>query len=370
MEIDTITGRWTSFRDSATAEEYVARGAALNSPAVYLVRPVHPFELGRYIPELYDGTSHPGDFLPWPPASRAMVSWDKTPAGAVRCRVEHSVDGSPWLSQEYHLSPDQPGVSVTTTLLRTCVTDPGLRDALRGFLHPGGMLYICFPFALPGAEFEYESTGSILHPPADQLRGSCLDFVAVQRWCALRGPRSSILVTVHDTPLLDRGSVGLHKFKTQPDADPSALFFRAVTLDDWGGADESPYTRDRDLVFRYNICSIPTDPTGDPGYVVSPQGTPAVRALYNSPADLHAVRPGPRGSMRSRASVYFCDTRQCRAADVQAGGIGPGMDPAPARSYGSGNHCPGMFSRVPSIRSCHSAMMTEEKESPFPHSER
>ncbi len=367
MEIDTITGRWTSFRDGATTEEYVAQGAALNSPAVYLVRPVHPFELGRYIPELYDGTSHPGDFLPWPPASRALVSWDKTPAGAVRCRVEHSVDGSPWLSQEYYLSADVPGISITTTLLRTCVSNPGLRDTLRGFLHPGGMLYICFPFALANAMFEYESTGSILQPPADQFRGSCLDFLAIQRWCALRGPRNNILVTVLDTPLMDPGSVGLHKFKTQSDADPSALFFRAVTLQDWGSADESPYTRDRDLVFRYNICIIPTEPGADPAASFRMN---AHRQAVQCTTPLLIFTPAGHQS----TEVHEAEHRYISVTpeNVEL------MTFKPAES-GQGwivrlREVTGVASTAQisfpgyHIRSCHSAMMTEEKESASPHS--
>ena len=266
IEIDTTTGRWVSLRDTKTGAEYVSPGASINTPAVYQVRPVRPFELGKFIPELYDGTSHPGDFLTWPPASRVSVVRTSSPSGTTGCRVEHSVDGIPWLRQEYRITPDSQMVSAATTLLRTCVTNDALRKELGAFLHPDGMLYMCFPFAVAQAEFLYESVGRILRPPGDQLPGTCLDFVAVQRWCALHGRQSGILVVVHDTPLLDIGSVGLHKYKVQADADPSSLFFRAVTLRDWGGPDESPYTRDRDFVFRYDVSVLPTGSSAEPDF--------------------------------------------------------------------------------------------------------
>jgi len=266
LEIDTATGRWVSLRDEKTGAEYVSAGASINTPAVYQVRPVRPFELGKFIPELYNGTSHPGDFLPWPAASRASVVRVASTVRTSGCRIEHSVDGIPWLLQEYQITPDSHMVSATTTLLRTCVTNADLKKKLGAFLHPDGMLYMCFPFAVAQAEFLYESVGRILRPPGDQLPGTCLDFVAVQRWCALHGRQSGILVVVHDTPLLDIGSVGLHKYKVQADPDPSALFFRALTLRNWGGPDESPYTRDRDFTFRYDICVLPVESSGEPDF--------------------------------------------------------------------------------------------------------
>jgi hypothetical protein len=263
VSIEKKTGAWMSFRDNATALELASPSAPLNAPCVYLVHPLCEVALGKFIPQLYDGTSHPGEFLPWPEHSVPTVSWMEAPSGAASCTVEHRVEGTPWLIQEYRVSEDQPGVTIVNTLQRTCVTDPVLKKALGDFLNPKGTLYFHFPFSVENAQFEYEATGAVLRPAEEQFKGSCHDFLAIQRWCALRTSHGGILLTAPDTPLVDVGSVGMFKFKEQLDKNPEALYFRAVALKDWGGPDESPYTRDQDFSFRFGVSYITDDPTTD-----------------------------------------------------------------------------------------------------------
>jgi hypothetical protein len=265
MAIDRTSGRWVSYLDKHFSGELLPPGEALNVPCVYVVRPACEIVLGKYIPQLYEGTSHPGDFLPWPAISVPAITWSDVSPGTVVCTVEHRIEGIPWLIQQYRLSEGHPGVTIVNTLLRACVVHPSLKAALGDFLHPGGMLYFHFPFSLQKGYVEYEATCSVLRPAEEQLRGSCHDFAAVRRWCALRGTGGGVLLTVPDTPLIDIGSVGLHKFKECHDEHPSAVYVRAVMLRDWGGPDESPYTCTRDLVFRFSVSFISDDAVHDAG---------------------------------------------------------------------------------------------------------
>jgi hypothetical protein len=104
-----------------------------------------------------------------------------------------------------------------------------------------------------------------------------------------------VLLTLPDTPLIDIGSVGLYKFKERLDNHPSALFVRALTLKDWGGPDESPFTRTRDFIFRFGVSYIANDPAGNPDRAFRAQAH--CRAVQDTTPLLHFVpRSGEPGS--------------------------------------------------------------------------
>jgi hypothetical protein len=114
-------------------------------------------------------------------------------------------------------------------------------------------LYFRFAFSLPDAVFEYESTGMIISPGEMQFRGACRDYFPLQQWCRIAGTSTSIVVSAPDTPLVDVGSVGLFRFKEQIDEDQSQLFFRALSLRDWGSDADSPYSNTEDCEFRFAL---------------------------------------------------------------------------------------------------------------------
>jgi alpha-mannosidase len=256
--VDRASGACTSVFDVAIGRNYCRDDASMNEPLVYVSHPIRKVELGKYIPEIYSGVHNPGEFLPWPSISHVKVSWDHDPVFGARCIVSHVIAGKRWLIQEYLLDAVSNHVTITNTLPRTVCSDEELRNALNGFLREDGLLYFAFPFDVPGGRFEYESPGMILTPPEDQFKGVCHDFFAVQRWCSVVGEDISVAMTVSDTPLVDVGSVGHLCFKDRVDSDQSRLFTRAVTLRDWGGEDESPYSRTQDLVFRFRFKAFST----------------------------------------------------------------------------------------------------------------
>lgn len=251
--IDKKSGFCTSVRDVRRGRELLSGETYFNRPKVYEMHPVVQIELGRYIPEVYTGVENPGDFLPWPELSRPGIDCCTDPVRGVVCTISHAIGGLVWLTQEYVLPHDASGVFVSNRLSRDVCDDRRLRDALGDYLRPTGLLYFCFSFNVPDGMFEYESPASIIRPSAEQFQAACRDFFAIGRWCRISGAETSVAVSSPDVPLVDVGSVGLLRFKPELDANQSSLFFRAVSLKDWGSDLESPYSRDRDLVFRFGV---------------------------------------------------------------------------------------------------------------------
>ncbi len=365
VTIDRKSGRWISYLVKDAPGELVPPGEAPNTPCVYVVRPACEIVLGKYIPDLYDGTSHPGSFVPWPAASVPALTWGDDFQGSAMCSVEHRIEGIPWMIQQYRLSEHHAGVSIVNTLLRTCVTQPALRSALTDFLPASGVMYFHFPFVLLEPYVEYEAPGKILRPAEEQFPGSCHDFVAVQRWCALRNPRGGVLLTLPDTPLIDIGSVGLLRFKARLDSHPSALFVRAVTLKDWGGPDESPYTHTHDFVFRFGVSFIADDPAGQPDMTFRAQAHR--RAVQDTTPLLQFVpRPGEPGSGPGDVHRFLAvtpDTVEVLTMKPAEAGNGWIIRLREATGVRTEAHLvfPGLR-----ILACRTAMMTEEPGLPVP----
>lgn len=253
LVIDKITGQSRSFFEKRARREMIRPETHLNEAVVYVPRMIKEVELGKYIPEIYDGRPHPGGFLPWPASAGVRLEKRVAPGGALRCRVNHLLGEDLWLSQEYGFDPYSRGLHITNIVPRAVRDNPRLRSALKDFFPPTGHLYFRFAFSLPDAVFEYESTGMIISPGEMQFRGACRDYFPIQQWCRIAGTSTSIVVSAPDTPLVDVGSVGLFRFKEQIDEDQSQLFFRALSLRDWGSDAESPYSNTEDCEFRFAL---------------------------------------------------------------------------------------------------------------------
>jgi alpha-mannosidase len=253
LVLDKQTGHCRSLFDKRLAREIIRPETHLNEAVVYVPRMIKEVELGKYIPEIYDGRPHPGGFLPWPTASGIRLEKRVAPGGGLRCRVSHLFGEELWLSQEYGFDPFSRGLHIANIVPRAVRDNPRLRSALKDFFPAAGHLYFRFAFSLTDAVFEYESTGMIIRPREMQFKGACRDYFPIQRWCRIAGESTGIVVSAPDTPLVDVGSVGLYRFKEQIDEDESQLFFRAVNFRDWGSDVESPFSKSEDCEFRFAL---------------------------------------------------------------------------------------------------------------------
>jgi hypothetical protein len=295
LVLDRNTGQCRSFFDKRIAREMIRPGAHLNEAAVYVPRMIKEVELGKYIPEIYDGRSHPGEFLPWPAGSGIRMEKRDGSGGALRCRVSHLLGEELWLSQEYGFDPFSHGLHAVNIVPRAVLDNPRLRSALKEFFSPAGHLYFRFAFTLPDAVFEYESTGMIIRPGEDQFKGACRDYFPIQQWCRIAGKTASIILSAPDTPLVDVGSVGLFRFKEQIDEDQSQLFFRALKFRDWGSDADSPYSRTEDCEFRFAL-EVAHNASGGPDAVVASRVAAARFAARAYPLiSACPIPPGQRG---------------------------------------------------------------------------
>lgn len=296
LQIDSATGACRSLFDKELRRELVRKRGSLNEIVVYVVHPIKEVELGKYIPEIYDGRPHPGEFLARPPASRVRLALS---ADGNACRATHMLGGVPWLTQEYRLSEKPRGIQITNIIPRRVRDDARLRGALNSFLPRRGLLYVRFAFDVPGGIFEYEATGMVQRPGESQFRGACRDFFPVQKWCRIVGNGQQVILALPDTPLVDVGSAGLMRFKEILDSDQSELLVRTVDLRDWGGEAESPYSKGEDIVIRFAV-----------GAGVESRTRAAQFAAEAFPLLLAGVvPPGCRGSLPSGTQVF------CRAPD-------------------------------------------------------
>ena len=305
LVIERNTGQCRSLFEKRIAREMIRPETRLNEAVVYVPRMIKEVELGKYIPEIYDGRPHPGGFLPWPAASVTRLEKRVASGGALRLRVSHILGEDLWLSQEYGFDPRSGGLHITNVVPRAVRDNPRLRSVLGDFFPPGGHLYFRFAFDLPDGVFEYESTGMIITPGTMQFKGACRDYFPVQQWCRIAGGSADIVLSAPDTPLVDVGSVGLFRFKEQIEKDQSQLFFRAVSFRDWGSDKESPYSKTDDCEFRFAL-DVSQSVKGGPDAVAVPRVAAARFAARAFPlVNTCPIPPGQQGALPPDAHAFL-----------------------------------------------------------------
>ncbi|HEY6952960.1 MAG TPA: hypothetical protein VI758_11165, partial [Bacteroidota bacterium] len=68
-------------------------------------------------------------------------------------------------------------------------------------------VHIGFPFLVPGGAITTDGGWETVRPEIDQLRGSCKDFLSVQRWVDISNDRIGVTWSAPDAPLVEVGAM-------------------------------------------------------------------------------------------------------------------------------------------------------------------
>src|SRR5579862_9854754 len=68
-------------------------------------------------------------------------------------------------------------------------------------------VHIAFPFSVPGGQLRYDVADSIVRPEADQLIGSCKNFLSVQSWVDISNSNYGVTWATVNAPLIEIGAI-------------------------------------------------------------------------------------------------------------------------------------------------------------------
>lgn len=256
--IDPTAGVILSLFDLRQDREMIRpSGPAWGLPILYRAIPPRPIELGKFIPEIFDGTPGRGEILCLRDRCSISCKASHSTSGGAECVISWIVEGVEWCTTRVFLEPAGETAGLETRIRRTVLEIPAVRGAFPELVDRESHLYLPLAFELPGSRIRYESPGLTLTPPEGQLTGSCRDFYAVQHWILLASETACVAAASPDAPLIDIGSPGALRFKTELDADRSLLYVRLASMHELGTQRESPYSRSEDLFFRFAVRTFP-----------------------------------------------------------------------------------------------------------------
>jgi alpha-mannosidase len=258
IRLDTRSGIILSVRDLRQGHEIIRNGELQwGVPVLYEAIPSRPIELGKFLPEIYDGTPAQGKTHSLLDGSTISCNASSLGLGGAECIVRRSFEGVEWSRTRISLTPYDDALFMETTICRAVIDDPRVQKVLLERSGAEPHIYLPLGFNLPGCQIHYESPGNVLNPPDEQFKGTCMDFYAVQHWLLLSGEKSCVALAGPDTPLIDIGSPGVLRFRSELDPDRSFLYVRLADLHEWGTRRESPFSSGEDLRFRFALSSFP-----------------------------------------------------------------------------------------------------------------
>jgi hypothetical protein len=218
-----------------------------NTPLIYITMPLVGIEMGKYVPEVYNGTEVPGKVIA-PKGKQQVEVQSEICQQSDKIIISHYAGGVKWLEQQ--VSVENEILLFTNILSGRCLND---KEYMNKYISSEGMLYFHFPFNIDNSMIKYESTCSVIEPAHEQFKGTCMDYTPVQGWCHLFNNDIYINFCSPDAPLIDIGEIALQKYREKFTENPSDLFIRGVSLRDITGAIKSPYNKEPDITFRFAV---------------------------------------------------------------------------------------------------------------------
>ena len=123
-------------------------------------------------------------------------------------------------------------------------------------------LYFAFPFGVAGGAARFEIADGTLAPETEQLPGTTRDWIAVQNWVEIAGPKQAVVWSPIEAPLVELGAINTGKWLTKLPLDSLALYSYAMNnywTTNFKASQGGPF------VFRYAV----TTRSGGPDLVAS-----------------------------------------------------------------------------------------------------
>jgi alpha-mannosidase len=237
---------------------------AFGSVVVYEPVPVVVIEMGKYTPEVYSGVEFPGKIMPSDSDSHTEVKVCVDEIYDQVILVNHIINNQVWLSRKTYLDGEN-------LCLEYKVNGKLLNDSefLKNHLTSKGMLYLHFSMNAEKSELRYEAPCSLIYPAADPFKGSCKDHSAVQNFIQIYNQETLINFVSSDAPLVDFGGIALMKYRMNFPDNLQDMYVRAMSLNEFNIKNQSPYTDNPDLLFRFVVsASLPGEDSLSEAYMI------------------------------------------------------------------------------------------------------
>jgi len=194
--------------------------------------------------------------------------------------VESQAPGCASLSRELRVVAGLDRLEIVNTLDKTRVRDKE-------------SVHFAFPFRVPDGALRLDTGWGVVRGGADQLAGSCLDYLSVQGWADVSGRDYGLTLAVPDAPLIEPGTItdespkaaGRRSWKSE--WVPSATLFSYAMNNYWHtnykAAQEGPAS------FRYALRPHGVFDAAEARRFGCEVGQPLVVAAF--PAAAESVRP-------------------------------------------------------------------------------
>jgi hypothetical protein len=199
-----------------------------NFPLVYEPKPEVAIEMGKYIPEIYNGNEVPGKVKDISQCVVTETRLIKDDVAGFIIQIVNNINGKTWLTGNIYLAGNN--IHIENIVTGNIINDIGF---LNSYISNNGMLYFRFNFNLHDVSVKYETPCSVTDPREDPFMGSCKDYSAIQNWMQVTGEDITVTFVSVDTPLLDLGSIALQKYRNNYPHNLQDVYVRACSLNEF-----------------------------------------------------------------------------------------------------------------------------------------
>jgi len=245
VEENRIENRW--FKVTVDAETGGLRSVIDKESGRELVDPASPYRLDQFIYENPEGGREAVDNR----KTRTSFTRYGTEAGTVAPGLLGPIASSlvltskafrfPEIRQEIILYDGLKRIDIVNHLKKVETRDPEAA-------------YFAFPFKVDGGRFRFEIADAAMTPETDQLPGTTRDWMTVQNWVEVAGPKGAVVWSPLEAPLVQFGDINTGKWLGKLDISNQTVFSYVLNnywMTNFKASQGGP------LSFRYAFTSRP-----------------------------------------------------------------------------------------------------------------
>ncbi len=192
-----------------------------------------PIEMGRYIPEIYEGKPGVLKELNIPDGSTQEIIEKIDEDGTAVLIVRYLLDSHYWLTRQISPSKTGSGIRMSYTFHNEGLVSTEFFDRLGATPGAPTAVYVVFPGGEEQSSLVYDAPGQILQAGDDQFPGSCFDMYAIGRWALLSGKHSGTAVYPRDALVAEPDGPALTQYRQYVPDKVSELWFRIMPANAW-----------------------------------------------------------------------------------------------------------------------------------------